>query len=310
MKFHLATCVRNEGPYLLDWIIYHRALGFDSVTVYSNDNTDGSDEILSSLQQRGLIQWINRSLQEGESPQLTAYRDFSSKLFSSAENGCSYLAWFDCDEYLVLRQDDDVSGLMSRFKHPDALLINWRHFGSSGQLAWENTPTPLRFCHRAEQTDLDRHFKAISKIDSTLFSVINNHRPLLLRNSVAKVIYASDQSDDPVPSLEVIRGVSPVKMPNAPVFHEACYLAHYATRSLDEFSWKKSRGNGRLPLNAPRAHFFDNYFAKHDLNEVYDPLPSEFYKKVMSREVALAYVTVRLELEPLIMNSVRYFLRS
>ena len=55
MKFHLATCVRNEGPYLFDWIIYHRALGFDTATVYSNDNTDGSDELLSFLQQRGLV---------------------------------------------------------------------------------------------------------------------------------------------------------------------------------------------------------------------------------------------------------------
>jgi hypothetical protein len=284
-KFHLATCVRNEGPYLLDWVLYHRALGFDEITVYSNDNTDGSDHLLHELQQKGLITWVNRQLKEGESPQLTAYPVHSQKLFESASKSDSlaYLAWLDVDEYLILKHQNNLSDLLTRYQNPDALVINWRHFGSAGKTHWENISTPLRFCYRADSTSLDKHFKSISRLDPDIFKVINNHRPILKRGSSARIIYASSSDSDVPLAQEFIDGMSPVSVSDAPVFHDVCYLAHYAVRSREEFLWKKSRGNGRLPLDAAKAHFLDGYFPSHDLNDVYDTFAAERFVEVLGR---------------------------
>ena len=33
----LFSAVKNEGPFILEWIAYHKAVGFDAVLVVSND---------------------------------------------------------------------------------------------------------------------------------------------------------------------------------------------------------------------------------------------------------------------------------
>ena len=52
----IVTCMKNEGPFILEWLAYHRAIGFDDFLVYTNDCTDGTDTMLDALQARGIVQ--------------------------------------------------------------------------------------------------------------------------------------------------------------------------------------------------------------------------------------------------------------
>ena len=52
----IITCMKNEGPFILEWIAYHRAIGVDDFLVYTNDCNDGTDELLDLLQDRGIVQ--------------------------------------------------------------------------------------------------------------------------------------------------------------------------------------------------------------------------------------------------------------
>ncbi len=45
----LVSAMRNEGPFLLEWIAYHRVIGVDRIVVVSNGSTDGSDELCTAL---------------------------------------------------------------------------------------------------------------------------------------------------------------------------------------------------------------------------------------------------------------------
>ena len=56
----VASC-RDEGPYLLEWIAHHRAVGFDHIFLYTNDIQDGSDALLQALARAGEITWINQT---------------------------------------------------------------------------------------------------------------------------------------------------------------------------------------------------------------------------------------------------------
>ena len=47
--FCIIAIARNEGLYLLDWLAYHRAIGAQAVFLYTNDNDDGSDQLLGAL---------------------------------------------------------------------------------------------------------------------------------------------------------------------------------------------------------------------------------------------------------------------
>mgnify|MGYP002652033994 CR=1 FL=1 len=45
----LVTSMRDEGPYALEFVAHHRAVGFDRIFIASNDCRDGTDLLLDAL---------------------------------------------------------------------------------------------------------------------------------------------------------------------------------------------------------------------------------------------------------------------
>jgi hypothetical protein len=41
--------MRDDGIYTLEWIAHYRALGFEHLVIYTNDNADGSEVLLRHL---------------------------------------------------------------------------------------------------------------------------------------------------------------------------------------------------------------------------------------------------------------------
>ena len=46
----LLSAVKNEGPDLLEWLAWHRMIGFDRIVIFSNDCSDGSDGLPDALE--------------------------------------------------------------------------------------------------------------------------------------------------------------------------------------------------------------------------------------------------------------------
>ncbi|MEL6427490.1 MAG: glycosyltransferase family 2 protein, partial [Pseudomonadota bacterium] len=55
MRALIVTTMRNEGPYILEWLAHHRAVGFTDFLVFSNDCDDGTDALLDRLHELGQI---------------------------------------------------------------------------------------------------------------------------------------------------------------------------------------------------------------------------------------------------------------
>ncbi|MEY8840170.1 glycosyltransferase family 2 protein, partial [Cribrihabitans sp. XS_ASV171] len=55
MRITAVTCVKNEGPFLLEWIAFNRLLGVTDFLFYSNDCTDATDRLLDALAARGIV---------------------------------------------------------------------------------------------------------------------------------------------------------------------------------------------------------------------------------------------------------------
>ena len=49
MRITALTCVKNEGPFLLEWIAFNRVIGVTDFLFYHNDCTDGTDRLLAKL---------------------------------------------------------------------------------------------------------------------------------------------------------------------------------------------------------------------------------------------------------------------
>ena len=278
MKFTLATCVRNEGPYLLEWVAHYKQLGFDRIVIFSNDNDDGSDELLAAMHDDQLIEWRPRTLAYGESPQLSAYKLFSNELFADPKEQGGYLAWLDCDEFLVLKQHSSIQELLQHYQFPDALFVNWKHFGSAGQQKYQHGHTISRFLTCDSASPLNKFGKSISRLDSSLYAYISNHRPIPIKNDVwGRIIYAADFPTDVPVAKEIVYGHHPQKLEGSPIFHDVCQLNHYAVRSKEEYVWKTIRGNGRFALDNGKKHFKQPYFGQHDLNTEIELFAHEKY---------------------------------
>ena len=44
---------KNEGAFQMEWIAYHKTIGFTDIVILSNDCEDGSDEMLDHLSKSG-----------------------------------------------------------------------------------------------------------------------------------------------------------------------------------------------------------------------------------------------------------------
>lgn len=51
----VATCMKDEGPFILEWLAWHRAAGVTDFVVFSNDCTDGTDRLLDRLHAMGEV---------------------------------------------------------------------------------------------------------------------------------------------------------------------------------------------------------------------------------------------------------------
>lgn len=51
----VTTTMRNEGPFILEWVAWYLMLGFDHIVVFYNDCTDHSPALLQALDAAGIL---------------------------------------------------------------------------------------------------------------------------------------------------------------------------------------------------------------------------------------------------------------
>ncbi|MDE7451045.1 MAG: glycosyltransferase family 92 protein [Alistipes sp.] len=73
-EHYLAVCAiaKNEGPYFVEWIEWHRRQGVDKFYIYDNESTDGTRELLEPYVRSGLVEY---RYWPGYRRQLAAYDD-------------------------------------------------------------------------------------------------------------------------------------------------------------------------------------------------------------------------------------------
>lgn len=240
----IVAIMKNEGPYLLEWIEYHRSIGFEKFYLYDNESTDDTSKLLEPYIRADIVEytWL-----PGKARQVDAYNDVLNKHAAD----CKFLAVIDLDEFINFGNNDVLAYLNNHVTGKvSGLAINWLIFGSSG---WTSKPKGLvleNFTQRSEYSfPINRHVKTIVNPRAVLgFASPHYAVPLIGYSSIntrgdrIKGSFSSaSQSDTP------------------PVIN------HYFCKSKQEYREKLMRG---------RAANFDirrqEEFSIHDRNDVTD----------------------------------------
>ena len=146
----LAATMRNEGPYILEWVAHHLATGFTDIVICTNDCVDGSPALLDRLQELRVVTHLVNKVGPRDKAQLAAYARIEELPV-------------DADEFLNIHVGNGtISDLIDAAPQATAFLINWRIFGNSGHIAWQPGLVTERFNKAARLHDpVNSSFKTL-----------------------------------------------------------------------------------------------------------------------------------------------------
>lgn len=236
----IVGCMKNEGPYILEWVAYHRAMGVDNFLIYTNGCEDGTSEILDRLQELGYVQHRNNDEWKGNSPQQHALnQSLKEDLIKNAE----WIIHIDVDEFINVRCGD---GRLSDFFTlvPDAtnVAMTWRLFGHNDIQEFRDDLVIDQFDTCAPKFCPKPHtawgFKTMFK-NIGAYEKISCHRPNKLVDGFRDRVNWVNGSGLPMPSDVIDNGWRSSKKS---VGYDLLQLNHYALRSAESFLVKRQRG--------------------------------------------------------------------
>jgi hypothetical protein len=211
--------VKNEAPYLPEWIEYHLLVGVQKFWIVNNNSTDNTTEVLLPYVALGIV---NLTLRPGLNQQIPAY----NCIIPALRHICYWIALIDADEFLVPVKSHSVLDVLRKLEGAPGVTLNWVMFGSNGKEKKEPGLVIERF---------RSHVSWDQKINLYLKSIVN---PRLVQEAICHehVYLYKLQSRN-------ARGLwkNPT-LPEKPLVYDEMRLHHYSTKSYEEFYQKRVRG--------------------------------------------------------------------
>ncbi|WP_179379523.1 glycosyltransferase family 2 protein [Jannaschia marina] len=237
----IVTCMKNEGPFVLEWIAYHRAIGVDDFIVYTNDCTDGTDTLLDLLQAEGILAHRDNPFRgSGMKPQHAALAA------AEAEPIMARAAWavcMDVDEFINIHAGQGhLRDLYAAVGDANMISMTWRLFGNSDLHDFVDMPTPARFDRCAPELIRKPHqawgFKTLFR-NNGIYRKMGVHRPKGLKPDLWEQISWVNGSGAPMPK-EMLR--TGWRSSVETYGYDLVTLNHYAVRDAESFLVKRDRG--------------------------------------------------------------------
>jgi len=257
--------MKDEAPFLLEWYAHHLAVGFTKILVYTNDCSDGTDDMLIRLEELGLGYHRRNDIPEGVKPQPSAMK------YAQAEPKVAEADWilmFDADEFLCINYGDGtLDPMLDAAGDANGIVVTWRIFGSGNVVDWSRDPVTEQYLYAAPPTwNKGWGVKTLFKFDPDKWK-IGIHRPSIknkhLETGFPDTVKWLNGSGQPVEDYFKFRGWRSIRRT---VGYQWAQMNHYAVKSVDSYAIRKFRGN----VNNKKDKYNSDYWSLQDRNEVYD----------------------------------------
>ena len=263
-RFGIAAVVQNEFDYILGWIAFHQVQGFTEFHIVDNCSTDGTLELLESLEDLGIVSLYRQPGAEG-AIQVQAYEQIVEAMAESD----AILAFIDLDEYIVGHHGVPAAQLLAPlFNESDvgAVLLNWRIMGTAGKVfpslnrAGERrskTCSPMTFLYNLQ-------IKSIARVRHIARPTA--HVPIL--QSGFNYLFV-----DGAPASFLDVGLASLQETSSPrafassVIYESVSVHHHSVRSREEFLLGKAARQRAASGQFHRPGGWQGFFRDFDRNE-------------------------------------------
>ncbi|MEP5154241.1 glycosyltransferase family 2 protein [Planktotalea sp.] len=259
--YTVVSTMKNESPYILDWVAHYKVLGFDHILVCTNDCTDPTVEMLLRLQELGYVRHHPTIVRKGGIHR-SALRQASRR--HDIVMDAKWVFVCDVDEYLNIHMGDGSVRAMVEGSGDDVDVISvpWRIFGPDGMENLLDRPVTQQFTKgefewdAKERPTTGKFVKSIYT-NQDKFQRMGLHAPVALEDRVADVKCVLPGGADYV--------VNGARTENPPLFTHA-QVNHYALRSMDSFMIKRARGRANHSSHVLGM----DYWNKFNLNDEED----------------------------------------
>ena len=237
----IITTMKNEGPFILEWLAYHRVIGVDDFLIYTNDCTDGTDTMLDLLQARGLVQHRQNPFRDTDlKPQHAALQAAEGE---PVVQNCGWGICMDVDEFINIKiGDGTLSALYDAMGHANMISLTWRLFGNGDVQAFADDPVIAQFTRCAPEVIRKPHqawgFKTLFR-NLDIYKKLGVHRPKGLRPDLWAQIRWLNGSGHALPT-DMFRNGWRSTIDS--YGYDWVQLNHYAVRSAESFLVKRDRG--------------------------------------------------------------------
>lgn len=243
----VVAIVKNEAPYLKEWIEYHKLLGVTRFYIYDNES---SDSIKKVLREYIINKEVVYKRYPGKAMQCLAYNDAMNKY----KNRTKYMAFIDIDEFIAIRNSNEtvkeiIESVFEKDKRVAGLAMHWKIFGSSNLCKKPEGLVISNYLRRAkEKFEINGHIKTICN-PRYCSGIGNPHYPKYVIGH-----YCVDDSNNRVDGAF-----------SDEFSFEKIWVNHYFTKSREE--WREKVKRGKADCRQMREW---KEFELHDRNEVYD----------------------------------------
>jgi len=241
--YKLAACaiMKNEGPYLREWIEFHKLVGFDKFYLYANDCTDDTESILQPYINSGLVEMI---VFNGERMQFAAYEDCLERCCCKTE----WIAFFDLDEFIVPVEFKSLLPILdSLSSNCSQVLLKWLSFGSNGNEKMTDGLVIERFTRRGGEGCCLGQTKSIARPRRVYHTHV--HSQFVIGDTITLGI-------------------------------DTARVNHYHCKSWEEYSKRGNRGGADRTKAEAIRKYTREFFDLHDNNQEEDLVAYRFVSEI------------------------------
>jgi len=240
--------VRNEDPYIEEWLEFHRMMGVTHFFIYDNGSTDRTGDILSQYQAEGIatvVPWDNFILGWEGVAGATGRMQRLAMLHCLANFGhqAEWIAFIDMDEFLFPVATRSLTELLRSYEDLRSLSVYWTMFGTSGYTRKPEGLVTEKFIQRL------RAPHGGSKNLSRVKTIVRPQYVMGVHNShtfILKEGYPLSWNEHRKPI-----GFADHRLTN--YSNDVIRINHYFSKSLSEF-----RARQKIPVDRPRQDFRGN----------------------------------------------------